>query len=1532
MAHDLSEPADQTGTTHKHPNYIVALLASAGGLTPIQAILSALPDNTGAAFFVLQHLAPDSVNLLPNLIKHCTGMPVYSAENGQSIEANNIYVGPPAHFVTILNSQVCLQPIKGLEIRSHAFNTFLESLALDQKERAIAVVLSGACDDGRVGAIIIRQEGGLVIAQEPNTAEFRSMPERIIEISAADIILSPDKIAPMLEALIKDSRQALSLELNSSGYLRIMAILKRSSQVDFSRYKLSTIQRRISRRMLLNKLNDDIEGYLRLLDSSAHEAELLSRDLLIGVSSFFRDPEAFESLKQKFLPELASASESDEFRVWVAGCASGEEAYSYAILCLEFFEHNHPPKAVKILASDINPESIRHANKGLYSSNIKQQMPPQYLKKYFRKEANGYQVSEELKKQVVFFQHDLTEDIPFSNMDLVSCRNVFIYLNAEIQQHVSRCFGFSLKKGGILMISPSETLGSTSNFEIIDERWRIYRLTNKPRFLAGSQPSWRMALDQPQVNSRKTVMGQTRVDDGARERLLQLLAGRYVPLVLVLTLQGEIIYVLGDGSKIMHFPSGEPINDLSRLADPNLRLPISMGLKILVEKSEELCYAQIPVKFGNSEALVDIRMCKLPGNYNQASLVAVLVENVKTSSTSIQAQNNVIDLDRMTRQRISDLEEELYFTKQNLRGVVEELEATNEELQSANEEMQSGNEELQSTNEELLSTNEELLIVNTEFQQKVAELAALNDDITNLMLSAKAITLFVDQNKKIRQASPAAIRMLHLMKHDIGRPIGQIAHQLSQVNLDDLVQAVLSSGQGQEVEDQTSNGNYYIIRANPFLTANDQVSGVTLNLIDITTRRKIAAEKERLAAVVTQSNDAILLQTVEGRIISWNPAAERIYGYTEAEALQLQADKLVPESCREDVKAAISQTFRGENVGIIRSHRVTKDGRLRLVSYTCTLLSDSSQKQQIIATIERDITERGRLEEEERLAAVAFQTMDGIMVTNASSVIVRVNKAFTNITGYREEEVLGQKPSILHSGRQNKNFYKKMWQQIKEKGSWTGDLWNKNKQGAIYPSCMSINAVTNAAGEITHYIGVFRDVSEKKTHEEEIHRLAYYDPLTDLPNRRLFIDDIKQAIAHCKRRNTLGALMFIDLDRFKTINDSLGHGIGDKLLIQVASRLKLALRTEDSIARIGGDEFVIIASEVGNNLREAVTATEKLAQKIFAAFTMPFSIDRHELHTSPSVGVTLFPNLDDTDEDYLRQADNAMYLAKKMGRNNIRFFDPSLQAAADAWLDMEKALRTAIKDNEFMLYYQPQFNAGEGCVAAEALIRWNRPGVGIVPPMDFIPLCEDTGLIQEIGRWVIQEACNQMMQWQNEGTTAVRCVAVNVSAVQFMNPSFESDVLSALEFSSLSAQRLELEVTENLLLENIDEVLAKMTRLKQIGVRFSIDDFGTGYSSLAYIKRLPINKIKIDQTFIRDVLIDKDDACIVESTIAMVNKMGLELISEGVETLEQMRYLQQCGCDHFQGYFYSRPIPAVQFAETITEQNAAIFALLSKPG
>jgi len=548
-----------------------------------------------------------------------------------------------------------------------------------------------------------------------------------------------------------------------------------------------------------------------------------------------------------------------------------------------------------------------------------------------------------------------------------------------------------------------------------------------------------------------------------------------------------------------------------------------------------------------------------------------------------------------------------------------------------------------------------------------------------------------------------------------------------------------------------------------------------------------------------------------------------------------------------------------------------------------------------------------------RIAAIAFESQEGMMITDANAVIMRINRAFTAITGYAPEEAVGQTPRLLKSGRHDLAFYAGMWESIQRNGVWQGEIWDRRKSGEVYPKWLTITAVKSADGTVINYVSTHTDITERKLADDKIQHLAFADPLTDLPNRRLLIDRLHQALAAGARNKRRGALILIDLDNFKTLNDTLGHDTGDLLLQQVAQRLVTCVRDGDTVARLGGDEFVIMLEDLSENLEEAAKQSETVGEKILATLNRPYLLASFENRSTPSIGITLFSGQSDSIEELLKQADLAMYQAKTVGRNTLRFFDPEMQAAVTARAALEVELREALSQQQFILYYQPQVVGKGRLTGAEALVRWQHPRRGIVSPLDFVPLAEETGLILPLGQWVMETACKQLAKWATQPNTEDLTLAVNVSAHQFHQADFVEQVLAMLGSTGANPHRLKLELTESLLVSNVEGTIAKMSALKAHGIGFSMDDFGTGYSSLSYLKRLPLDQLKIDQGFVRDILIDPNDAAIAKMVIVLAESMGLTVIAEGVEIEAQRDFLAHHGCHAYQGYLFSRPVPLVEF-------------------
>lgn len=560
------------------------------------------------------------------------------------------------------------------------------------------------------------------------------------------------------------------------------------------------------------------------------------------------------------------------------------------------------------------------------------------------------------------------------------------------------------------------------------------------------------------------------------------------------------------------------------------------------------------------------------------------------------------------------------------------------------------------------------------------------------------------------------------------------------------------------------------------------------------------------------------------------------------------------------------------------------------------------------------LRELAQNEEALRIAATTFQTHEAIMITDGHANIVRVNQAFVNTTGFTEAEVLGKNPRLLSSGKHNIIFYKNIWSSIISTGKWNGEIWNRRKNGEIFLEWQTISAVKNIKGVITHYVSFFSDITDLKSSKQAVEKLAYYDPLTNLPNRRLLYERLKNELAIAKKYQRIGALLFMDLDRFKNINDSLGHSVGDALLVEVAHRLQAILSNDATAIRLGGDEFIVLIAAQDETAHKLIDHAQTIAENMITQIGLPYLVVEHDLYISPSIGITLYTGDDNCVDLILKRADTAMYHAKDAGRNTYRFYQQRMQELADARLTLEKNLRKAIEKDELSVRYQPQSSFTGEIIGAEALIRWCHSKQGMISPSEFIPIAEETGLIIEIGSWVIENVCQQINEWDLMGIV-VPHIAVNISPKQFHQADFVSVVIRIIESHKIKPNRVLLEITEGVFLKNIEEAIIKMNVLRKYGFSFSIDDFGTGYSSLSYLKRLPFDQLKIDQSFTNDLINNPHSAAIVQAIIVMAEGLGLSLIAEGVETNKQLNCLSDYGCHFFQGYYFSKPLLPEPFAD-----------------
>lgn len=686
---------------------------------------------------------------------------------------------------------------------------------------------------------------------------------------------------------------------------------------------------------------------------------------------------------------------------------------------------------------------------------------------------------------------------------------------------------------------------------------------------------------------------------------------------------------------------------------------------------------------------------------------------------------------------------------------------------------------------------------------------------------------------------------------------------------------------------------------------------------DITERKHaeqaLRDSEDRFRSIFDNAIDGILLaDSVTRKFIMGNSAIERMLGYSNEELLQLGTEDIHPEQDKDDYIAQFAMMVRGESTLSSNAEVKRKDGSVFYADIKASPLRIGDKI--YLMGFFRDTTERKKTDDALRQAAIVFKSShDGVTITDLDGNMLAVNRAFLKITGYTEAEVLGKNPSILHSGRQKKDFYQSMWTGIKAEGYWQGEVWNRRKNGETYPEWLTISAVFNEQGEPTHYVGVFSDLSKLKQSETQLEHLAHFDPLTDLPNRLLLQSHLFHALAQAQRHHRQVGLLYLDLDRFKNINDSLGYPIGDELLVSLTERLAMRLRSEDMLARLGGDEFLLVLENI-----EGPEDAANMARTVLELLAHPFVLSgENEVYIGVSIGISVSPNDGTTADELIQHADAAMHLAKNQGRNTYRFYTEALTRAAGEHLDLENRLRHAISANQLRVYYQPQVDIATGhIIGAEALVRWQDPERGLIQPVNFIRLAEETGLIGAIGEWVLKETCLQGVRWIKAGLPFLT-LAVNLSPHQFMRGNIAELVSKVLAETGFPADRLELELTESALMDQEEEAVKMLHLLRAQGIRLAIDDFGTGYSSLSYLKRFPLDILKIDKSFVDDIPFHQDDMEIAATIIAMGHILGFKVLAEGVETTEQLAFLQSKGCNLYQGYLCSPPVPAGEFEKLL---------------
>jgi two-component system CheB/CheR fusion protein len=971
-------PQAEPGPVQEPGIPVVGIGASAGGLGAFEAFMGSISEKapTGMAFVLVQHLAPDHKSLLTELVKRFTWMQVFAVEDGMVVQADCVYVIPPNRDLTLLGGR--LQLLEQTTPRGHhlPIDFFFRSLAQDQGERAIGIVLSGTGSDGTLGIRSIKGEGGMAMAQTPESTEYSGMPQSAIATGLVDYILPPEAMPPQLlaytaQALGRGPAPVARPGAPTPSTLKAIFVLLRSQTGhDFSCYKQNTIQRRVERRMAVQHVAR-MEDYARFLQHEPKEVEALFRDLLIGVTRFFRDPEAFAVLQKEIVPGLfAGKAPGDQVRVWVPGCSTGEEAYSIAILLQEHMETLKAWYKLQVFATDLDPQAIQHGRAGRYPANIAADVAPERLQRFFTQEPDqgAYRINKAIRDLLVFSEQDLVRDPPFSRLDLLSCRNLLIYLGPELQTKLTPLFNYALNPGGALFLGSSETVGGFLDlFTPVDSKWRIYQ--QKPAVRGGQLPAFGTPRPAPSETGGPDMVrrGSAGNRDPLQQQVEQELLGQYAPAAVAVDRLGEIRYIHGRTGHFLEPAPGEISVNILQMAREGLRQPLAAALQQQGPRPSAARFEGLRVRTngGFSTVNLSLRPLKAAG---PEDLVLVAFEEPAVPGPIPSGEGAAVpaaDADR----RIEALKQELRAKDETLQSTLEEMQTSNEELKSINEEMQSGNEELQSTNEEmetsreeLQSTNEELSTVNAELQQRMDELTRTNNDLNNLMAGTGVATIFLDNDLRIRRFTAAATLLINLIPGDVGRPLSHISSNLTAYGeLAEDAQRVLRTLVPRETEVQVKGGDWYLLRILPYRNQKDAVEGAVIIFVDITEQRRLqAALKEaealnRLAVVVRDASDAITMRDFTGQILAWNPGAERIYGWTEAEALAMNARDTVPPELRDQALAMARQLSLGKVLEPHCTRRLARDGSTFEVWLTLTALVGPTGNIYAIATTERKI-------------------------------------------------------------------------------------------------------------------------------------------------------------------------------------------------------------------------------------------------------------------------------------------------------------------------------------------------------------------------------------------------------------------------------------------------------------------------------------------------------------------------------------------------------------------------------------------------
>lgn len=1379
---------------------LVGIGASAGGLEALKEMISSLPKTGVLSYVVAQHLSPKHNSVLMELLTPATEMRVTDLSGNHPAEPDTIYVTPPNHDVEYRDGLLHLTKPHQEVGPKPSVDHFFTSLAETVGENAVGIILSGTGSDGAIGVKAIKAAGGMAIAQDPETAKYDGMPRAAIRTDCVDLVMAPESMGKALNSLASGTVEipaALDSLDDQELYNRIVTLVKRGSGFDLAHYKSGTVNRRITRRMGLHGITSLLD-YVDLLEQDNDEAEQLARNILISVTSFMRDPIPFKALDRRLMELVKKRTPNDVIRCWIAGCATGEEAYSIAMLLAEnLHKQGESDDSFLIFATDIDNNALEFARNGIYSKGAVDALPPGLRKRYLDEHGDQYQVTKSLRKNIVFASQNVVEDPPFSRLDLVACRNLLIYLNRDVQRRVMETFHFSLKPGGFMFLGKSETIEPHRDlFSVVDKSERIFVASENVQILPRPVSKGSRASTVLPRDNRAKIRETAEVDE-LGIMLRDQLIDSHCPPSVVIDSRDHIQHFVGDVKEYLDFPRGDADLVLFDLVEESVRAE----MRALVHRARRQQLPQTsPVLRSGHESLPPLKLKIEPLKRDDQGRLLVSFMSVEGLPETIEyksgeGQYNLI---------LGELERELAATRQHLQTVIEELETSNEELQSqseelqsANEELQSTNEELQTSNEELQSTNEELMTVNDEAQYKAEQLEKLASDLRNVRESINSPLMVIDAELRITQYNKAVGQIMALDKVE---PMSFIASAQWRFDYFKLVPLVRETLSGKTTKNnllvETTAGTSYVVNAQPYKTGKAGITGVILVFADITTLKRteedLHEQKELMRVSLEGIGDGVITVTLDGTISYINPSAERICDIKS----------------RDYLRRPLSACLRTQNDG----------KRPTLAQYIDAVMSAGSDK------------------------------------------IDKAPKDFVLIT----------------------------------------------ERGRKSPIQAMATPIVTQFGQVTGAVLLIRDVTEERLLAEELTYRATHDALTGLLNRDEFNRQLKETFNRIRHDPAEHALLFMDLDRFKIINDTSGHAAGDELLRQVALQLRSRMRTSDTLARLGGDEFAML-------LRGCPMArAEEIAGELVARLhDYKFTWQEREFTIGVSIGIVPINVNSESVANVLTHADAACYAAKNAGRGRYHVVKDPATEIADHYLEVNvvSEISSAVDKNRFVLHVQDivpltDMKAQDKPLYRELLIRMKDKDGELMLPDAFIPAAERYFMISTIDQWVLRNAFEYIAS-RDDGFV----YGINLSGQSLGDRDFHALVVNLLEASKADPERICFEITETAAISHLSEALGFIRKMSDFGCKFALDDFGAGMSSLGYIKNLPVQYLKIDGSFVQGINESPVDRTLVEAVVRIADELDLVTIAEHVEDQKTADALNELGVGYIQGWLIGKAKP-----------------------